>query len=94
MIVQVFIQAQRFKKNKYRRSLVRLFQTIKATLIQNVEFDLIIAGPQAINGDTAQAVPQIAEHLKIFNISYAEEIQVEDDYIFVKPQFEHRYHII
>ena len=57
-------------------------------------FDLIITGRQAIDGDTAQVGPQIAEHLGIPNISYAEAIQVEGDSIKVKRQYEDRYHIL
>jgi len=37
-------------------------------------FDLIIAGRQAIDGDTAQVGPQTAEKLKIPQITYTEEI--------------------
>jgi electron transfer flavoprotein beta subunit len=38
--------------------------------------------------------PQIAEHLGLVNISYAEDVRVEDDCVVVKRQFEDRYHII
>lgn len=59
-----------------------------------MEYDLIITGRQAIDGDTAQVGPQIAEHLGIPNISYAEEIRVEGDSVIVKRQYEDRYHMI
>lgn len=39
------------------------------------DFDLIIAGRQAIDGDTAQVGPQVAEKLGIPQITYAEEIE-------------------
>lgn len=68
--------------------------TTIAAAIKNLEYDLIITGRQAIDGDTAQVGPQIAEHLKLANISYAEEINVEGEYITVKRQYEDRYHII
>ncbi len=55
---------------------------------------MIITGRQAIDGDTAQVGPQIAEHLGLANISYAEDIKVEGDYVIVKRQFEDRYHMI
>ncbi len=58
------------------------------------DVDLIITGRQAIDGDTAQVGPQIAEHLGIPNISYAEDIKVEGDDVIVKRQFEDRYHIV
>lgn len=38
------------------------------------KFDLIIGGRQAIDGDTAQVGPQVAEKLGIPQITYAEEI--------------------
>lgn len=37
-------------------------------------FDIIIAGRQAIDGDTAQVGPQVAEKLGIPQVTYAEEI--------------------
>ena len=40
-----------------------------AAAIKTLDYDLIIAGRQAIDGDTAQVGPQIAEHLDIPNLS-------------------------
>lgn len=37
-------------------------------------YDIIIAGRQAIDGDTAQVGPQVAEKLKLPQITYAEEV--------------------
>lgn len=65
-----------------------------ASAIENLEYDLIITGRQAIDGDTAQVGPQIAEHLGIPNISYAEGIKVEGDSVTVKRQYEDRYHTV
>ena len=65
-----------------------------AAAIETMEYDLIITGRQAIDGDTAQVGPQIAEHLKLPNISYAEELRVEGGDVVVKRQYEDRYHII
>ena len=65
-----------------------------AASIKNLEYDLIITGRQAIDGDTAQVGPQIAEHLGLGNISYAEDIKVEGNSVVVKRQFEDRYHTI
>lgn len=39
------------------------------------EFDLIIAGRQAIDGDTAQVAPQVAEKLHLPQVTYAEKIE-------------------
>ena len=38
------------------------------------DFDLIVGGRQAIDGDTAQVGPQVAEKLELSQITYAEEI--------------------
>jgi electron transfer flavoprotein alpha/beta subunit len=45
------------------------------------EFDLIIAGRQAIDGDTAQVGPQLAASLGIPQITYVKEVEYEDGYI-------------
>lgn len=68
--------------------------TTIAAAVKKIPFDLIITGRQAIDGDTAQVGPQIAEHLGIPNISYAEDIKVEGDSVTVKRQYEDRYHIV
>jgi len=39
------------------------------------KYDLILCGRQAIDGDTAQVGPQLAEKLKIPQISYVEEVK-------------------
>ena len=62
--------------------------------IEHIDYDLVIAGRQAIDGDTAQVGPQIARHLEIPAISYAEDVDVEGDKVIVKRQFEDRYHLI
>lgn len=43
--------------------------------LRNLEYDLIICGRQAIDGDTAQVGPQVAEKLALPQVTYAEEIQ-------------------
>ena len=67
--------------------------TIAAGL-RNLDYDIIITGRQAIDGDTAQVGPQIAEHLGLPVISYAEDIKVEGDSVIVQRQYEDRYHEI
>ena len=53
------------------------------------DFDLIVCGRQAIDGDTAQVGPQVAEKLGISQITYAEEIQsIENGTIKVKRRLE------
>jgi electron transfer flavoprotein beta subunit len=43
------------------------------------DFDIIIGGRQAIDGDTAQVGPQIAEKLGLTQVTYAEEIVKLDE---------------
>lgn len=63
--------------------------------ISTMEYDLIIAGRQAIDGDTAQVGPQTAEKLDIPHITYVEDIEkVEDNSITVKRQFEFGYQVV
>lgn len=61
-----------------------------ATAIKKIkDFDLIIGGRQAIDGDTAQVGPQVAEKLGITQVTYAEEIQkVENGRITVKRRID------
>ena len=69
--------------------------TTIAGAIRNIkDYDIIITGRQAIDGDTAQVGPQIAEHLGIPVISYAEGIEVEGDSVIVKRQYEDRHHML
>ena len=66
--------------------------TTIAGAIRNLDYDLIITGRQAIDGATAQVGPQIAEHLGLPVVSYAEDIKVEGNTVIVKRQFDDRYH--
>ena len=68
--------------------------TTLAGALRNLEYDLIITGRQAIDGDTAQVGPQISEHLGIPVISYAQKIEVEGDSVVVERQYEDRYHVV
>lgn len=65
---------------------------VSAAIRKIGDFDLILAGRQAIDGDTAQVGPQIAEHLGLPVISYAQDIKVEGDSVVVQRQYEDRYH--
>lgn len=68
--------------------------TTIAGAIRNLEYDLIITGRQAIDGDTAQVGPQIAEHLGLPVISYAQEIKIDGDSVVVKRQYDDGYHML
>ena len=52
-------------------------------------YDIILGGRQAIDGDTAQVGPQIAEKLGVPQITYAEEIlDVKDGHVTVRRRLE------
>jgi electron transfer flavoprotein beta subunit len=53
------------------------------------DFDLIICGQFAIDGDTAQTGPSIAQHLNLPSITYVKEItEVKDGFASVKREVE------
>ena len=68
--------------------------TIAAAIREMGDYDLIITGRQAIDGDTAQVGPQISEHLDIPVISYARKIEIEGDAVKVQRQYDDRYHVV
>ena len=66
-----------------------------AGALRCLEWDLIIAGRQAIDGDTAQVGPQIAEHLDIPQISYVADVKYDGQKTFrVKKETEDGYQIL
>ncbi len=48
-----------------------------AGAIRTLPYDIVITGRQAIDGDTAQVGPQIAEHLNIPQVSYVESLEYD-----------------
>ena len=46
--------------------------------LNKLQADIIITGRQAIDGDTAQVGPQIAEHMGLPQISYVQKIETKD----------------
>ncbi len=53
--------------------------------------DIVFCGRQAIDGDTAQVGPQIAEKLNLPQVTYAGDIKVENGEVFVKRMLEDGY---
>lgn len=47
---------------------------ILSCAVKKIEYDIVICGRQAIDGDTAQVGPQLAEKLRIPQITYVEEL--------------------
>jgi electron transfer flavoprotein beta subunit len=63
--------------------------TLKCAIDKIGAFDLVFCGRQAIDGDTAQVGPQVAEKLDVPQITYAEAIvEVADDGIVVRRAFD------
>jgi len=56
--------------------------------------DLIFAGRQAIDGDTAQVGPQTAEKLDIPQVTYVSQLDIKGDTVRVHRQLEDGYHVI
>jgi len=61
---------------------------------RKLEWDLVIAGRQAIDGDTAQVGPEMAEHLGIPQISYVADVQYDGKKFTVKKETEDGYQIL
>ncbi len=68
------------------------------TLAQGIkeigDYDLIFCGRQAIDGDTAQVGPQVAENLDIPQITYVTDLEIENKKVTAKRQLEDGYSII
>ena len=57
--------------------------------LRKINPDIIVAGRQAIDGDTAQVGPQVAEKLNLPQVTYAEElIDINDTEITIKRRLE------
>lgn len=72
---------------------------ILATAIKKIEeaegkFDIIFCGKQAIDGDTAQVGPEIAEHLDYPQVTYAHEAFAEGNLVKVKKEVDEGFEMI
>lgn len=69
---------------------------ILASAIQSLgKFDLIMCGKQAIDGDTAQVGPEIAEHLNMPQVTYTLDADVnEEGKVTVKKETETGYEMV
>lgn len=66
-----------------------------AGALRSLKYDLIITGRQAIDGDTAQVGPQIAEHLDLPQVTYVEDLSFDGNKTFsVKKSTEEGYQIV
>jgi electron transfer flavoprotein beta subunit len=68
---------------------------VLSSALKKIDYDLIIAGRQAIDGDTAQVGPQTAEKLTIPQVTYVNKvISINDHKITVQKVLEDSFQII
>lgn len=65
--------------------------TLASAIRKIGNYDIIFAGRQAIDGDTAQVGPQIAERLHIPQVTYVQAFELKDGEIIVQRQLEDGY---
>ncbi|MEG0297787.1 MAG: electron transfer flavoprotein subunit beta/FixA family protein [Clostridium sp.] len=65
-----------------------------AGVIAKLDYDVIFAGRQAIDGDTAQVGPEIAEHLNIAQVTYVQGVEVQEDGLLVNRALEDGHELI
>lgn len=65
-----------------------------AGALKKIEYDIIFAGRQAIDGDTAQVGPEIAEHLNIAQVTYVQSVKIEEDGLLINRALEDGYELI
>ena len=65
-----------------------------AGVIKTLNADIVFAGRQAIDGDTAQVGPEIAEHLDIPQVTYVQDVKVEGDTLIVNRALEDGHQVV
>ena len=68
--------------------------TLSQAIRKTGDFDLVICGKQAFDGDTAQVGPGLAEQLGIPQITYAIEVAIEDTTLRAKRLREDAYEVV
>ena len=58
----------------------------KVRELEGHDFDIIFCGKQAIDGDTAQVGPELAEHLGLPQVTYAVEATAEESRLVIKKE--------
>lgn len=90
MLIELFAmgvdQAYLLSDRRFAGSDTWATSKILSAFIQQLDYDLIIAGYQAIDGDTAQVGPQVAEFLDLPQVTHLEEIKewMDQELIVVK----------
>lgn len=68
--------------------------TLAAAVRKLGEYDLIICGQQAIDGDTAQVGPQLADRLRIPQVTYVQSLTLDGKTLTVDRQMEDGWQVI
>lgn len=68
--------------------------TIAAGIKKIGDVDIIFAGRQAIDGDTAQVGPQVAQRLGLPVVTYVQDVKIGDGHVIVQRQMEDGYEVI
>ena len=68
--------------------------TLAAAVRKIGKVDMIICGKQAIDGDTAQVGPEMAEHLGMAQVTYAAKIEVTGDTAKIDREHDDGYEVI
>ena len=68
--------------------------TLAAGIRKLGNFDIILCGKHAIDGDTAQVGPEIAEYLDISQVTYVAKVDVDGETVRVEREHEEGYEII
>ncbi|WP_371381577.1 electron transfer flavoprotein subunit beta [Sporomusa aerivorans] len=69
-------------------------RTLAAGIKKLGRYDVILCGKQAIDGDTAQVGPEIAEHLDIAQLTYVSKLEITDGIVRVEREHEEGYEVI
>lgn len=68
--------------------------TLAAAVRKLEKVDLILCGKQAIDGDTAQVGPEMAEHLGWTQVTYAAGVEIDGDIVKVHREQDEGYDVI
>jgi electron transfer flavoprotein beta subunit len=58
------------------------------------DYDIIICGRQAIDGDTAQVGPHLAEYLQLPQITYVAKVDIQDRHIIAQRRYENGFFVV
>ena len=68
--------------------------TLAAAIRTLGHFDVILCGKQAIDGDTAQVGPEMAEHLGVAQLTYVAKIEIQGDTVEASREHEEGYEVV